>query len=198
MLCDIRCFKTRFLKNFFRFLSVCGFLIVHPNVLSGSSLYTFDFFLFESACQDVGHDVVHFFYLCLFLLTGTSIEKLPFRGSFLMPWSCQFFSTKKNQEFRKKDNVMPCILTRSFKQKRIKYSEWRFTKNFMMSNELYLTLNWWISHSNVMIHGWNFRHNLFTRVPTYPENFTRFACTWPEIVFRVGKGEGEALNYTII
>jgi hypothetical protein len=83
---------------------------------------------------------------------------------------------------------MPCILTCSFKQKKIKYIERDWIEKFGMPNQLFLTLVWFISLSDVMVSSWKFYHSFSTTAPTYPKNFMPLECTWAEIDFRGGRG----------
>jgi len=125
MISTISCLKIRknqknsLRKMFFGFFRFVVFLIVRPKVLDGTSFSTFNFFLFERACPDAENDVVLFLIKLVFYYLNRHLYKLaPIFSAFFESLNLSLFFPPKNKEFRKKDNIILCILTCSFKQKK--------------------------------------------------------------------------------
>ena len=68
-------------------------------------------------------------------------------------------------------------------KKKFKYIDRARIEKSWTENELFLTLVWFISLSNIRVLSWKFYRSLLTSAPTYAPNFSPFERTWAEIDF---------------
>jgi hypothetical protein len=117
-------------KNIFRFFSFCIFLIVRPKNFCTGSYNILIFFFCLKEHQKMHGLTVSVFWLnfIFYYIYNNYVNWRPFFDHFLTSLDCRSFFPHKSDEFKKKETVNPCILRRSFEQKKNIHIVWAETE----------------------------------------------------------------------